>query len=149
MLLLRKLNELMQIYNIVFLQEVVWDTFVIIRTLLSQKYECIAAKKSFYFVATLLKKESVRLEQHKVVDFKTSQMERHVLCVRASCGQTVLELMNTHLESLAEHADERRRQLATCNEIISKVSDARTVILAGDMNMEETEIGDFPANIKV
>ena len=81
-------------------------------------------------------------------------MERHVLCVKVSCGKTVLELMNTHLESLAEHADERRRQFATCNGIISELPDTRTVILAGDMNMEETwlgeaEIGTLPANIEV
>ena len=140
--------------DIVFLQEVVWNTFMMIQTRLSPKYECIAAKRDFYFVATLLKKENIRLKHYDVVDFKTSLMERHVLCVQVSCGKNDLELMNTHLESLAEHADERRRQLATCTQMISKIPDTRTVILAGDMNMEDTwlgeaEMGNIPESIEV
>ena len=140
--------------DIVFLQEVVWEMFVLIRTRLAHIYECIAAKREFYFVATLLKKSCVRVEKHQVIDFETSLMERHLLSARVHCGKEVLELLNTHLESLAEHGEERRRQLSRCYEIINKYPATRTVILAGDMNMENSwlhgsDIEFIPAGIQV
>ena len=56
--------------------------------------------------------------------------------------------MNTHLESTAEHADERMRQLEKCFDIMTKRPEDRTVILGGDLNMrdkEVTSVGGLPA----
>ena len=67
--------------DIVFLQEVIPETFSYIESKLTN-YECIAAKQSDYFVATLLRRGRVYLDRHKVVDFPTTRMFRHVLAVQ-------------------------------------------------------------------
>ena len=45
-------------------------------------YECIAAKQENYFVATLVRRGRVYVDKHKVVDFPTTRMYRHVLAVQ-------------------------------------------------------------------
>ena len=67
--------------DIVFLQEVIPETFSYIESKLTN-YECIAAKQSDYFVATLLRRGRVYHDRHKVVDFPTTRMFRHVLAVQ-------------------------------------------------------------------
>ena len=67
--------------DIVFLQEVIPETFSYIESKLPN-YECIAAKQDNYFVATLLRRGRVYLDKHKVVDFQTTRMYRHVLAVQ-------------------------------------------------------------------
>ena len=51
--------------DIVFLQEVIPETFSYIESKLPN-YECLAAKEENYFVATLLRKGRVYLDRHKV-----------------------------------------------------------------------------------
>jgi len=114
-------------------------------------YECIAAKQSDYFVATLLRRGRVYMDRHKVVDFPTTRMYRHVLAVQAHCGSVVMDLLNTHLESTAEHAEERMRQLEKCLDIMTRRPGDRTVILGGDLNMrdkEVTSVGGLPAGAR-
>lgn len=67
--------------DIVFLQEVIPETFSYLEAKLSG-YECIAAKQENYFVATLLRRGRVYVDRHKVIDFETSRMYRHVLAVQ-------------------------------------------------------------------
>ena len=67
--------------DIVFLQEVIPETFSYIESKLPN-YECVAAKQENYFVATLLRRGRVYLDRHKVVDFQTTRMYRHVLAVQ-------------------------------------------------------------------
>ena len=67
--------------DIVFLQEVIPETFSIIKSRMTN-YECIAAKQSEYFVATLLRRGRLSLVRHKVVNFPNSMMDRHVLAVQ-------------------------------------------------------------------
>ena len=62
-----------------------------------------------------------------------------------------MDLLNTHLESTAEHADERMRQLEKCFDIMTKRPEDRTVILGGDLNMrdkEVTSVGGLPAGAR-
>ena len=67
--------------DIVFLQEVIPETFSYIESKMTN-YECIAAKQSDYFVATLLRRGRVYMDRHKVVDFPTTRMYRHVLAIQ-------------------------------------------------------------------
>ena len=67
--------------DIVFLQEVIPETFSYIESKMTN-YDCIAAKQSEYFVATLLRRGRVYMDRHKVVDFPTTRMFRHVLAVQ-------------------------------------------------------------------
>ena len=73
---LRELNA-----DIVFLQEVIHQTFEQIQTELTN-YECLPActPDVAYFNATLLRRGRVDLDRHRVVDFE-SLMGRHVLIV--------------------------------------------------------------------
>ena len=62
-----------------------------------------------------------------------------------------MDLLNTHLESTAEHADERMRQLEKCFDIMTKRPEDRTVILGGDLNMRDKEVtgvGGLPAGAR-
>ena len=54
-----------------------------------------------------------------------------------------MDLLNTHLESTAEHAEERTRQLEKCFEIMSKRPGDRTVIFGGDLNSRDKEVEDI------
>ena len=54
-----------------------------------------------------------------------------------------MDLLNTHLESTAEHAEERTRQLEQCFEIMSKRPGDRTVIFGGDLNSRDKEVGGY------
>ena len=62
-----------------------------------------------------------------------------------------MDLLNTHLETTADHAEERMRQLEKCLDIMSKRPEDRTVILGGDLNMRDKEItsvGGLPAGTR-
>ena len=105
--------------DVVFLQEVIPETFSYIESKLTN-YQCIAAKQENYFVATLLRKGRVYLDKYKVIDFESSRMYRHLLAVQVHCGDVVLDLLNTHLESTQEHGEERMRQLQQCLDIMTR-----------------------------
>merc|ERR1712142_855067 len=62
----------------------------------------------------------------------------------------VMDLLNTHLESTAEHAEERKKQLEQCLGIVTRRPEANTVIFAGDLNMRDKElasIGGLPSGV--
>jgi len=135
--------------DIAFLQEVIPETFSYIESKLPN-YECIAGKHEEYFVATLLRKGRVYLDKQKVIDFPGTRMYRHLLAVQAHCGSVVMDLLNTHLESTAEHAEERKKQLEQCLGIVTRRPEANTVIFAGDLNMRDKElasIGGLPSGV--
>lgn len=133
--------------DIVFLQEVIPETFSFIQTQLTN-YECIAAKDDNYFVATLLRKGRVYMDRYKVIDYPTTRMYRHLLAVQAHCGSVVMDLLNTHLESTKDHASERKKQLEQCFGLMSRRPDDRSVIFGGDLNLRDPEVvsvGGAPA----
>ena len=62
-----------------------------------------------------------------------------------------MDLLNTHLESTADHAEERMRQLEKCFDIMNRRPGDRTVILGGDLNMRDKEVtgvGGLPAGAR-
>ena len=121
--------------DIVFLQEVVPQTFSHIQTNLPN-YECISAKDDGYFVATLLRNGRVYFDRHKVRDYPTSLMDRHLLAVQAHCGNVVMDLLNTHLES-GDFAAERKEQLEECFGLMSRRPGERNVIFGGNINLQD------------
>jgi tyrosyl-DNA phosphodiesterase 2 len=133
--------------DIVFLQEVVPETFSYLESKLPG-YQCLAGRGSQdYFVATLLRRGRVYLDSHSVLDFPSSRMGRHVLAAEAHCGSVKLRLLNTHLESTAEHKEERTDQLRRCLGRLAEGPGAASV-LAGDLNMRDAElaaVGGLPA----
>jgi len=136
--------------DIVFLQEVIPETFSYIESKLPG-YHCLAAKQDNYFVATLLRRGRVYFDGSRVVDFPNTRMYRHVLAVQAHCGSVHLDLFNTHLESTKEHAEARGDQLQKCLQQVSGRPSDRAVILAGDLNMRDSEltaVGGLPKGVK-
>merc|ERR1719222_1523384 len=125
--------------DIVFLQEVIPETFSYIESKMPN-YVCLAAKQYNYFVATLLRKGRVYLDHHTVKDFRTSSMGRHVLAAQAHCGSVKLDLFNTHLESTKDHAEEKGRQLKQCLAQVGSRPTDRASILAGDLNLRDAEL---------
>ena len=75
-----------------FLQEVIPETFSYIESKMTN-YDCIAAKQSEYFVATLLRRGRVYMDRHKVVDFPTTRMYRHVLAYNIFSIRDVAQLI--------------------------------------------------------
>jgi len=125
--------------DIVFLQEVIPETLEYIQTKLSG-YECIRGVQGDYFVATLLRWGRVYKDSSRLVPFPGSVMGRHLLHVEAHCGQVKLDLLNTHLESTGDHAEERKSQLKQSFQIIDNIATTSNVLYGGDLNMRDKEL---------
>jgi len=125
--------------DIVFLQEVVPETFSYIESKLSG-YDCIAGQDGDYFVATLLRVGRVYRDNSSVTNYPGTRMGRHLLHVQAHCGQAKFDLLNTHLESTKEHAEERKVQLKHCLDHTARAPGDRTVVFGGDLNLRDSEL---------
>jgi len=125
--------------DIVFLQEVIPETLEYIKSKLSG-FEVIRGIQGDYFVATLLRWGRVYKDASRLIPFTGSVMGRHLLHVEAHCGQVKLDLLNTHLESTGEHAEERVAQLKQSFRIINNTAPARNVIFGGDLNLRDKEL---------
>ena len=78
-------------------------------------------------------------------------MYRHLLAVQAHCGSVQMDLLNTHLESTKDHAEERTKQLEQCLGLVTRRPPGSTVIFGGDLNMRDAElasIGGLPQGVK-
>ena len=73
--------------DIVFLQEVIPETFSYIESKLSETYECVAAGTGKYFVATLLRLGRVYRDTTTLVPFPASRMNRNLLHITAHTGK--------------------------------------------------------------
>ena len=70
------------------------------------------------------------------------------MCIfQAHIGPLKLQLVNTHLESTADHATERIKQLKDSFKTVQDFPEDYTVLLAGDMNLRDKEVGTFPVHI--
>lgn len=134
--------------DIVFLQEVIPLTAKIIRELLSKSYEIISAEsyKGFpaeYFTMSLFRKETVKLNSHKVIDYDLSVMTRNMLTANVTVNGIKINLLNTHLESTKDFKDHRMRQFEQCYYgFIKKCPIDEPVVMAGDLNMRDKELND-------
>lgn len=55
-------------------------------------------------------------------------------------GPLKLKLLNTHMESTGEHAEERMNQLRISFEELSETDSSVNVIMGGDLNMRDKEV---------
>lgn len=135
--------------DVVFLQEVIADTFSYIENKLPE-YKCIASGDGDYFTATLLRRFTVYYDSHKILEYPGTSMGRNLLVTEAHMGSLQVSLLNTHLESTADFASERVRQLQFCLKEVAAIAHHRTVIFAGDLNLRDKELvlcGGLPQNM--
>ena len=118
--------------DIVFLQGVQTQTLSRLQSSLPN-YEFFRAQDPDYFVVTLLKIESVKYRRYNA---RALSMGRHLLAVQAHCGNVVMDLLNTHLES-GDFAAERKEQLEECFGLMSRRPGERNVIFGGNINLQD------------
>lgn len=136
--------------DIVFVQEVIPESAEYFLTYLPD-YHCTFGNEQGYFVGTLLKKSSVKFVESEIIEYPVTRMMRNLLKVNVTFKDLPLCLMNSHLESTAEGADERKDQLKSALKRMLHTPEKHTVIFAGDMNMRDkelTELGGLPAGIE-
>ncbi|XP_069936326.1 tyrosyl-DNA phosphodiesterase 2 [Cherax quadricarinatus] len=133
--------------DIVFLQELVPKTFTYLENLLPQ-FVFVVGDTRDYFTATLLRRTTVYFDAHNIVPFENTVMGRNLLCVEAHIGDVKLNLLNTHLESTAEHSKERVEQLTLAFTNMKSCLPSSTVIFGGDLNIRDKEMSSVhpPSN---
>ncbi|KAF2353020.1 Endonuclease/exonuclease/phosphatase [Trinorchestia longiramus] len=125
--------------DIVFLQEVVPVTYSYMEERLSH-YMFIAAGPENYFCTVLLLRTTVYFDGHELISFPSTSMSRNLLSVDAHIGACNLRLMTSHLESMADFSDERKRQLRTAFTRMTSSPSKFNVIFGGDLNLRDREV---------
>nr|XP_027207911.1 tyrosyl-DNA phosphodiesterase 2-like [Penaeus vannamei] len=133
-----KIIELEKV-DIVFLQELVPETYSYLEDLLPQ-FVFIAGGSREYFVATLLRRTTVYFDGHNLIQFQNSVMGRNLLCVEAHIGEVKLNLLNAHLESTAEFSRQRTEQLSMAFSRMKSAANNSSTIFAGDLNLRDKEV---------
>ncbi|PIK36586.1 TRAF and TNF receptor-associated protein [Apostichopus japonicus] len=129
--------------DVVFLQEVIPLSLNIAAGAFCDSYHVFPGGKFAYFTAILLKKETFHLETVLVEPFPNSQMLRNLIIAKAKCQGISLQLMTSHIESMANQSEERKSQLRS---IFARMTGAGTdtvSIFGGDTNAKDREIFDL------
>ncbi|CAJ0947529.1 unnamed protein product, partial [Mesorhabditis belari] len=135
--------------DFIFLQEVVEREIVPIEKL--EKYYKIfySNRPSQYFTAILVSKAFDVLNHH-VHHFENSGMGRTLQTVEGKIGPTKVFLLNTHLESMAEHSNKRTVQIRYClqkmGDIVRNNPNA-LVFFGGDLNIRDEELPPLPNGV--
>ncbi|CAG5119543.1 unnamed protein product, partial [Candidula unifasciata] len=130
--------------EIIFLQEVVGRSLKIIQEKCSSyqvfpSVEASVMTLGSYFTAMLLQKNTVQLRAINVADFPTTLMSRNLLEVQCKVKDVSMTLLTSHLESTAEYAAERKKQLTICFDRMLQAPKDHTVIFGGDLNLRDKE----------
>ncbi|CAB3359841.1 Hypothetical predicted protein [Cloeon dipterum] len=138
--------------DVVFLQEVVPETIDELKSnlqdykFLVQDYEKNMAEA--YFVATLLKKNTVKVLEHVDRPFNNTVMMRGLLITEIEVAGIKMWLLNTHLESTANYKQARVAQLQMAFKEMKEKCQTHHVLFAGDLNLRDAEVGlagDIPS----
>ncbi|GAV04419.1 hypothetical protein RvY_14698 [Ramazzottius varieornatus] len=127
--------------DVVFLQEVVATNLEILESHLKGSYSFITAPKADYFVAMMMHKSTVTMQKNMVVPFANTKMGRNILCAEVVWKGVSFCLATAHLESTKDGAKERVVQLRTCFDFIKTQEAEKMVILGGDLNLRDPEVG--------
>ncbi len=103
-----------------------------------------------YFTVVMLRRMCVYLDSFESRQFPSSLMGRGLQIVDCHIGKAKLCILNTHLESTKDHADERSRQLRECFKVALDRPEDTTVIFGGDLNLRDEELsklGGIPAGM--
>ena len=93
-----------------------------------------------YYTCILLRQTTIYLDEVKNKLFENTTMGRGLQIVKAHMGDVKLAFLNVHLESTKDFSKQRVQQLKECFEEIQKIGKDYTVILAGDLNIRDSEI---------
>ncbi|XP_065344528.1 tyrosyl-DNA phosphodiesterase 2-like [Cloeon dipterum] len=138
--------------DVVFLQEVVPETIDELKSnlqdykFLVQDYEKNMSEA--YFVATLLKKNTVKVLEHIDRPFNNTVMMRGLLSTEIEIAGIKMWLLNTHLESTANYKQARVAQLQMAFKEMKDKCQTHHVLFAGDLNLRDAEVGlagDIPS----
>ncbi|KAB7499836.1 Tyrosyl-DNA phosphodiesterase 2 [Armadillidium nasatum] len=124
--------------DIIFFQEVIPATYSYLEDHLPQ-YMIVPGGLENYFVATLLKRTTVYFDGHFIEPFPNTLMGRNILFVDCHIGSLKLRLLNSHLESTQDGAEERKAQFRKALKILKAGSKEHTSIFAGDLNLRDKE----------
>ena len=105
-----------------------------------------------YFNAILIRTSTVQTKATslKSVPFETSIMGRHYLIHPIKFADAKIVVMTSHLESLADHGAERKKQFSEILDYMKRQSENFNVIFGGDTNLRDTEVnavGGVPSGI--
>ena len=93
-----------------------------------------------YYTCVLLRQTTIYLDEVKNKRFGNSTMGRGLQIVRAHMGDVKLAFLNVHLESTKDFSKQRVEQLKECFDEVKRLGTDHTVILAGDLNIRDSEI---------
>lgn len=142
--------------DVIFLQEVVSETYNLIHSNLSDDYyltenKAESSEDQWYFTLILVKKFKMVIKNTYAINFPNSTMGRDLTIVDAkfNSGEKLM-LLNTHLESMKQFSKERMEQLRVAFEKIRNSDENSTVIFAGDLNVRDSEVEKvgIPAGIE-
>lgn len=125
--------------DIVFFQEVIPESAEYFITKLPE-YKCLKGGEDNYFTMTLLRIFTIFYDNHYIVDYPNTKMDRNLLVTEAHMGKLKLKLLNTHLESTKEHSEERQQQLSIAFSKCLSFEEDSTIIFGGDLNLREKEV---------
>lgn len=138
--------------TIVCLQEVVPETLKFIKSKLANyQVFCDADDGDGYFTAVLLRRLCVYHDSSWTIPYPSTRMGRGLQIVECHIGAAKICVMNTHLESTADHTQERVKQLKTCFKAALEQPEGTSVILGGDMNLRDSDVtaaGGIPAGLE-
>ncbi|XP_071804765.1 tyrosyl-DNA phosphodiesterase 2-like [Asterias amurensis] len=125
--------------DIVYLQEVIFPTFLMISSELDN-YKAIPATGDGYFTLILLRKSTVTYLSSKVEAFEESEMTRALQKAECKCAGIDLCLMTSHLESTADGKEERCNQFSRSLYRMKTATGEQTVLFGGDTNLRDKEV---------
>ena len=128
--------------DIVCLQEVIPESYNYLKTKLPEYQFLCENPEAEYFTVVLLRRFVVYLDSFISIDFPGSRMGRKLFLVDCHVGKFKLCILNTHLESTKDHAQERMTQLRQCFKTALDQPETTTVLLAGDLNMRDKELAE-------
>ncbi|GMR53142.1 hypothetical protein PMAYCL1PPCAC_23337, partial [Pristionchus mayeri] len=133
--------------DFVFLQEVVERDIDKLLKLKKFYNVYFSNRQSMYFTAILVS-NAFSVRNHEVIHFQNSGMDRTLQIIEGSLGPFQVFLLNTHLESMAEHSNKRRDQLVQCMNRIASISNEypdALIFFGGDLNLRDKELSGIPS----
>ncbi|CAL8100798.1 unnamed protein product [Orchesella dallaii] len=130
-------------HDVVFFQELLPYTFDYIARRLASKYMPIPGTDNpqcDYLTGTFLKLNQVHYEDHYIIPYPNTAMQRNLLVTKAFIGKAKIALLNTHLESTAEFSSQRKAQLKNCFEVATSFPPEYNVLFGGDLNLRDKEV---------
>ena len=127
----------------VYLQEVIASTMVSIGDQLCTEYDCYSSPSPpmDYYPAILVRKTEIEtMGPLECFNFPHSDMGRHLLQLPVKFSGVEIQLMTSHLESMEDCDSERKQQLNTVFEFMTKLQQSKICIFGGDLNVRDAEV---------